>query len=97
MGEKKIKLTIQEIVTDFERLIRHDESLVAHFDFEKADESKIAKFHDEMVAMSEKYIPNYERHLGGEYFSGELSTYEKALELYSMLYENFREIFYQLI
>ncbi|WP_405293938.1 hypothetical protein [Methanobrevibacter sp.] len=97
MDNKKIKLTIQEIVSDFERLVRYDERLVVHFDFEKADESEIERFHDEMVGMIGKYIPDYARHLDAEYFSGELSTYDRALELYNMLYENFREIFYRLV
>ena len=42
---KKIKLTIQEIVCDFERMVRHHERLDVHFDFEKADENEIDEFH----------------------------------------------------
>lgn len=96
MSKKKIKLTIQEIVCDFESLLRHDERLVVHFDLEKADEDMIARFHDEMKAMAEKYIPNYEEQISEDYFT-EKSDYGRALILYGMLYENFKEIFNKLI
>ena len=67
----KIKLTIQEIVDDFE--------------------------HNNLEMMISKYLPNYKEKVPSEYFSEDISSYEKALILYKPLYENFKEIFYQLI
>lgn len=92
--EFRIKLTIQEIVNDFERLIRYDERLEVLFDNEKVDKKEIEKFYIDMVEMIGKYIPNYKNHVAGD-ISG--ANYENALKMYKMLYENFKEIFYKLI
>ena len=94
---EKIKLTIQEIVCDFERMIRHHERLDVHFDFEKADEDEISQFHDEMLGLMEKYLPSYEKHVPKEYLMDETPLFDKALILYGELYNNFREMFYQLV
>ena len=94
---KKIKLTIQEIVCDFERMIRHHERLDVHFDFEKADENEIDEFHDEMLGLMEKYLPGYEKHVPKDYLKDETPTFDKALILYGELYRNFKEMFYQLV
>ena len=94
---EKIKLTIQEIVCDFEKMIRHHERLDVHFDFEKADEDEISQFHDEMLGLMEKYLPSYERHVPKEYLLDETPLFDKALILYGELYNNFREMFYQLV
>ena len=93
----KIKLTIQEIIEDFEKLVRCDEKLGVMFDFEKADDEDIEKFFKNMEKLARKYLPNYEDNISRKYFSDEISLYDKALMLYNILYENFREIFYQLI
>lgn len=92
--EFRIKLTIQEIVDDFEKLIRYDEHLEAMFDNQKADDGEIERFYTTVVQMIEKYIPNYERHVDGDVSD---ISYENALKLYGMLYENFKEIFYKLV
>ena len=97
MGKIKIKLTIQEIIADFESLVRHDERLDVLFDFSKADEDTIESFHDEVHEMAGKYIPNYLEHVPEEYFCESSSAYDRALILYGMLYENFKEIFSQLV
>ena len=94
---EKIKLTIQEIVCDFEKMIRHHERLDVHFDFEKADEDEISQFHDEMLGLMEKYLPSYEKHVPKEYLMDETPLFDKALILYGELYNNFREMFYQLV
>ena len=94
---EKIKLTIQEIVCDFEKMIRHHERLDVHFDFENADEDEISQFHDEMLGLMEKYLPSYERHVPKEYLMDETPLFDKALILYGELYNNFREMFYQLV
>ena len=92
-----IKLTIQEIVCDFERMIRHHERLDVHFDFEKADENEIDEFHAEMLGLMEKYLPSYEKHVPEEYLMDGTPTFDKALILYGELYRNFKEIFFQLV
>lgn len=94
---KKIKLSIQEVVCDFERLIRHHEHLDSLFDFEKADDATIDEFHTEMVELMEKYLPTYREHVSKEYFRDDTPTFDKALELYGELYRNFKEMFYQLV
>ena len=92
--EKTIELSIQEIVSDFEKLVRYDERLDALFDSKKANDEKIEEFYNFTLEMTEKYIPNYEKHIEG---SIDEVNYDNALKLYGMLYENFREIFYKLI
>lgn len=94
---KKIKLTIQEIICDFEKMVRHHERLDVHFDLERADEDEIDAFYDDMVALMEKYLPNYEKHVPDEYFSNDAQTFDRALILYGELYQNFREMFYKLV
>ena len=94
MSEKPIKLTIQEIVRDFETLVRYDERLDLKFDLKKANDKDIEKFYSEMLRITEKYIPNYQNHIDG---SVDEVNYDNALKLYEMLYENFKEIFYKLI
>ena len=97
MADFKITLSIQEIVADFESLARHDERLDVLFDLKDADDSAIDRFHEDMQAMISKYIPNYLEKVPEEYFSDDSPTYDRALMLYSILYGNFKEIFYQLI
>lgn len=92
--EKTIKLSIQEIVNDFEKLVRFDERLDVLFDCKKANSNKIEEFYDFVLEMVEKYIPNYENHVDGNVHE---VNYENALKLYGMLYENFKEILYQLV
>lgn len=92
--EKTIKLSIQEVVDDFEKLVRYDEQLDVLFDQKKADNKKITEFYNFVTEMTIKYIPNYRKHVNGNV---DEINYENALKLYKMLYENFKEIFYQLI
>lgn len=88
-----IKLTIKEIVVDFEKLVRHDERLDVLFDHKKAEKKQIGEFYNSMVEIAQKYIPNYEDHVGNV----DEVSYGNALKLYEILYENFREIFEKLI
>ncbi len=96
MAKIKIRLTIQEIVQDFETLVRYDERLGIYLDHRKVDNEMTDKFNGDMIAMVEKYIPNYLKMVPEEYFS-EVSAFGKALMLYKMLYENFLEIFAKLV
>lgn len=92
-----ITLSIQEIVEDYERLVRYDEKLGLMFDHENADEDTIDEFFSYLEKLTAKYIPTYKRHVPKQYFLNDVSTYDKALILYNMLYTNFKEIFYNLI
>ena len=94
---ERIKLSIQEIVCDFEGMLRHHERLGVRFDFEKADDDEIDEFHTEMVKLMEKYLPSYKKHVPEEYFMEETPVFDRALILYGELYGNFKEIFYQLV
>lgn len=97
MSEKKIRLSIQEILADFELLIKYDERLNTLFDNNAATDEDIEEFHNNLEEMISKYLPNYKEKISPEYFSDDISTYEKSLMLYKPLYENFKEIFYQLV
>ena len=92
--EKTITLTIQEIVSDFEKLVRYDERLDALFDSKKANDEKIDEFYNFTLEMTQKYLPDYEKNIDGNI---DEVNYDNALKLYEVLYENFREIFYKLI
>ena len=91
--DKPITLTIEEIVRDFEKLVRYDERLGVLFENEKADNIEIERLYNTIIKMTEKYIPNYEDHVGNV----DEVSYGNALKLYEILYENFREIFEKLI
>ena len=93
----KIKLNIQEIVADFEQLIKYDERLNTLFDNNAATDEDIEEFHKNLEELISKYLPTYKEKIPEEYFSEDMSTYDKALMLYEPLYENFKEIFYQLV
>lgn len=94
---KKIKLTIQEIVSDFEKMVRCHERLDVLFDLEEATEYDIEKFNALVIMIGEKYLPGYESHMSEEYFSEDTPVFDKALELYGELYRNFKQMFYNLI
>ena len=93
----KIQLSIQEILNDFEKLVRWDERLAVHFENQSADDEDIEKFFNFVGEMALKYLPSYEEHMPPEFFLDDTPDYDKALELYKPLYENFKEIIYQLI
>ena len=85
MGEV-IKLTIQEMVADYESLIRCHERIDALLDFEKAEEEEMIVFYGRMMELSEKYMQNYLKHVSGEYANSD--AFGRALELYGMLHDN---------
>lgn len=90
-----IQLTIQEMISDHEKLIRCHERLDALLDFEKATDMETVAFYGEMTQLIEKYIPNYLKHVSEDYASKD--SFDRGMELYGMLYENFREMFCRLI
>ncbi len=97
MSDVKIQLSIQEMVKDFEELNRYDERLGVLFDLERATDAEINDFFNYMLFLTNKYIPTYEKHVDKKFFSTSTGKYERALMLYQMLYENFQEIFFQLV
>ncbi len=58
-----------------------------------SSENDIDKYNSELRKMLNKYIPNYRKHLKCD----DLTSFDASLEMYGMLYENFKEIFYKLI
>ena len=94
---KKIKLTIQEIVKDFYSLGEQEgyiSGLAEGFELSEKDKNDYEYFLKNMI---NKYLPNWEEHINKDYFNKELDSLEKNLILSIELYENFKNIFYQLI
>ena len=92
-----IKLSIQQIVFDFESLIRAQEKVNTLKMTGSLYESDCIEYKNSMVDMAERYLPNYMQHIHSRFFSDETDELEKAGILATVLYENFKEIFYQLI
>ena len=91
--KRKIRLTIQEIVDDFECLVRYDEKLDAMFSLQKCNDEEISRFLECTENLADKYVPDYEE----KFEIGDAEGYDRALLIYGKLYENFKEIFYQLV
>lgn len=94
---KTIKLTIQEIVLDYEQVIRIEEHVSTLEDIDRLSDEDCRDFKNDMQTMVEKYIPNYKRFVPVTYFLDETSDMKKAEILSDMLSENFKEIFYGLV
>lgn len=88
-----IKLSIQEIIRDFEELVRYDERLDVHFDFKKAKDEDILAFSKRMEELTMKYLPDSMDMLVKDV----ADDYERGLILYRTLHENFVEIFQKLV
>lgn len=87
----KIQLSIQEIIQDFENIIRYDERLqfLKEMNIKEEDEKEFITF---LQQLGKKYIPNYK-----EYMQDTTNTQENIIILNNMLYKNFKEIIYGLI
>lgn len=70
----------EEVLCDYERLIRLDERMDVLFDCDMAGEIEIKNFYENVAILVEKYIPDYD--IGDRYPD---KSYEKALILYSVL------------
>ena len=92
-----IKLTIQEIVVDYEIMTREDERINMLGEMGKLDDADGVNYKNEMERIAEKYIPNYLDKVPSNYSSGNTSSKEKGTILYNILEKNFREIFYGLV
>ncbi len=92
---KTIKLTIQEIVKDFYKLADMEGYMSGLAECYELSEKNKDEYYYTMKEMIKKYIPTYKEYLSKEYKS--LESYNKGLELSSILYKNFEEIFYKLV
>jgi len=91
----KIKISIQEIVDDFERLISEDIRLTTIDDIATLEEWETKEYLEENKKLCEKYIPTYKDLLPKDYFGSD--DVDKGIILYQMLYKNFKEIFFSLV
>ena len=92
-----IKLTIQEIVNDFESIIRFEEHITTLEEIDQLDDENSVEFLIYADMMIRKYIPNYENLPQIKDISSKTSDKQKAMILSNLLQENFKEIFYGLI
>lgn len=97
MSKNHIRLSIQEIVEDFENMVRIDERIGLLGELGKLEISDCSDYHKEMESIAEKYMPKYSELVSSDYFSDDASSLAKGSMLYDMLHENFREIFYKLV
>ena len=94
---KTIRLSIQEIVVDYEIMTREDERITMLEEMGRLNDDDGVNYKNEMERIAVKYIPNYMEHVPSEYSSSETSSKEKGTILYNILEKNFKEIFYGLI
>ena len=92
-----IRLTIQEIVVDYEIMTREDERITMLEEMDKLNDADGVYYKNEMERIAEKYIPNYLDKVPDNYSSVSTSSKEKGTILYNILEKNFREIFYGLV
>lgn len=96
MNNNCIKLSIQEIVSDFYKLAEEEGFLSGLAEIGLANDNDLNHYHSIMLELIEKYIPDWKKSVDKKYFSA--NTYdEKGIILSIMLYNNFKEIFYGLI
>lgn len=92
---KTIQLTIQEIFNDIWKLAESEGYISGLAEGIILGNKDKENYFNSVKEMCLKYIPNYLSHTSKEYKN--LDNYEKGLELSSMLYENFKEIIFQLV
>lgn len=86
-----IKLSIQEVINDFEIIIREHERIMCKYELDRYDSNQDENdFKHEMKTMCNKYIPNYKN------FTHKSIENEGEM-LFNMLYKNFKEILYELV
>ena len=93
----KIKLTIQEIVDDFYSLGEEEGYLTGLSTGLELTEKDTKKYHDYMIDLMNKYLPNWKTKIKKDYFDKEKNNIEKGMILSIELHENFKHIFYQLV
>lgn len=91
----KIKLSIQEIVNDYEICLREDERIKLFEEMEMLKEEDTDKSIITYENMCEKYIPNYKDKTPSNY--NNKTSYQKHIVLNTLLENNFREMIYNLV
>lgn len=94
---KKIKLTIQEIVNDYYCLAEHEGFLSGLAEANSCTDEDMKNYHNEMKDLINKYLPKWKSKIDKRYWSNDASEDEKGVILSTVLCENFKEIFYQLV
>ena len=92
-----ITVSIQEIVHEFEELVRFEERRITLDEIDMLDESDCEEFLNETEQIAQKYIPNYLEILPDDYYSPRSDLKDKAMIISEMLQDNFREIFFKLV
>ena len=93
---KKIKISIQEIVNDFYSLAEEEGFISGLAEGFELSENDKKEYHNFMKDMIDKYLPNWKEKIEEKYW--ELNNEdEKGIILSTILCENFKEIFYQLV
>lgn len=90
-----IKLSIQEIVNDFEKITREDERMGMLASYELIETDDYNNFYKVMKELCKKYIPNYQNLVPSSYKNQNKT--EQGITLYNILCKNFKEIIFQLI
>lgn len=93
----KIKLTIQEIVNDYYSLAEEEGYLSGLAEVGCCEEDDKIFYHNKMKSLIEKYLPSWRNKIDKRYWAKDASEDEKGVILSTILCENFREIFYQLV
>lgn len=92
---KKIKLSIQEVVNDYETCTREDERIKLFEELEILKEKDTDECILLLEEMCKKYIPNFENKVPTNY--NKKNSYNKQIILNSLLETNFKEIIYSLV
>ena len=95
--KEKIKLTIQEIVNDYYNLAETEGFLSGLAEANYCTEEDTIEYHNKMKDMINKYLPSWKKNINERYWANDASEDEKGVILSTVLCENFKEIFYQLI
>lgn len=90
-----IRLSIQEIVNDFEKITREDERMEMLATYEIIETDDYLNFYNIMKELCKKYIPNYKHLVPTTYETQD--KIEKGITLYNILCKNFKEMFFKLI
>ena len=93
---KTIRLSIQEIVSDFYSLGEKEgyiNGLSENYELSEQDKDN---YHNFMINLINKYIPNWKEKIKEKYWNSE-NVDEKGLIISSILYDNFKTIFCELV
>ena len=91
-----IKLNIQEIISDFYSLGEEEGYISGLADGFELSEKNKNDYHNFMINLIDKYIPFWKDKIKDVYWNSNEDD-EKGIILSSILYDNFKKIFYELI